>query len=55
LRKAPICAARVTRLRLAKIHEAVFYPGGHGPLWDLAEDPTSINLIQSFFAAGRAA
>ncbi|WP_321813417.1 MULTISPECIES: type 1 glutamine amidotransferase domain-containing protein [unclassified Paraburkholderia] len=33
--------------------DAVFYPGGHGPLWDLAEDPVSIALIQSFFAAGK--
>ncbi|WP_345817230.1 type 1 glutamine amidotransferase domain-containing protein (plasmid) [Paraburkholderia sp. PREW-6R] len=33
--------------------DAVFYPGGHGPLWDLAVDPTSIQLIQSFIAAGK--
>lgn len=26
--------------------DAVFYPGGHGPLWDLAEDPISIRLIE---------
>lgn len=26
--------------------DAVFYPGGHGPLWDLAEDPDSIALIE---------
>ncbi|MFD7312141.1 type 1 glutamine amidotransferase domain-containing protein [Promicromonospora sp. NPDC059942] len=26
--------------------DAVFYPGGHGPLWDLAEDPASIALIE---------
>ncbi len=31
--------------------DAVFYPGGHGPLWDLAEDKSSIALIESFFAA----
>ncbi|WP_434036000.1 type 1 glutamine amidotransferase domain-containing protein [Formosa sp. 4Alg 33] len=31
--------------------EAVFYPGGHGPLWDLANDETSIKLIESFNAA----
>lgn len=35
--------------------EAVFYPGGHGPLWDLAEDPISIQLIESFIAAGKPA
>jgi putative intracellular protease/amidase len=28
--------------------DAVFYPGGHGPLWDLANDDTSIYLIQNF-------
>ena len=27
-------------------YDAVFYPGGHGPLWDLAEDPISIALIE---------
>lgn len=31
--------------------DAVFYPGGHGPLWDLAEDAHSIALIESFIAA----
>ena len=29
-------------------YDAVFYPGGHGPLWDLAEDKDSIALIESF-------
>ena len=29
-------------------YDAVFFPGGHGPLWDLAEDPDSIALIESF-------
>ena len=33
--------------------DAVFYPGGHGPLWDLAENPASINLIESMHAAGK--
>ena len=28
-------------------HDAVFYPGGHGPLWDLAEDQDSIHLIEA--------
>lgn len=31
--------------------DAVFYPGGHGPLWDLAEDSHSIALIEDFLAA----
>lgn len=33
--------------------DAVFYPGGHGPMWDLAEDATSIALIERFVAAGK--
>jgi putative intracellular protease/amidase len=33
--------------------DAVFYPGGHGPLWDLAEDPKSIALIKAFYTAGK--
>lgn len=33
--------------------DTVFYPGGHGPLWDLAEDKNSIKLIESFLAADK--
>ena len=33
--------------------DAVFYPGGHGPLWDLAEDKASIALIEAMLAAGK--
>lgn len=33
--------------------DAVFYPGGHGPLWDLAENATSIGLIETFAAKGK--
>ena len=33
--------------------DAVFYPGGHGPLWDLHNDRDSIALIESFIAAGK--
>ena len=33
--------------------DAVFYPGGHGPLWDLAEDKKSIDLIETTYAAGK--
>lgn len=33
--------------------DAVFYPGGHGPLWDLAEDRHSIELIENFYANGK--
>lgn len=44
-------------VRLAEVDQSdfdtVFYPGGHGPLWDLAEDPHSIALIESFLAANK--
>lgn len=33
--------------------DAVFYPGGHGPLWDLAESADSRKLLESFAAADR--
>ncbi|MES2091969.1 MAG: type 1 glutamine amidotransferase domain-containing protein [Pseudomonadota bacterium] len=33
--------------------DAVFYPGGHGPLWDLAEDRASIALIEAMSAQGK--
>ncbi len=32
-----------------KDFDAVFYPGGHGPLWDLAVDPNSVKLIETFY------
>ena len=43
-----------TTTKLAEVNaedfDAVFYPGGHGPLWDLAVDKNSIALIESFIA-----
>lgn len=33
--------------------DSVFYPGGHGPLWDLAESPASVALIEAFERAGK--
>jgi putative intracellular protease/amidase len=33
--------------------DAVFYPGGHGPLWDLAENRSSIGLIERFYGTGK--
>jgi len=33
--------------------DAVFYPGGHGPLWDLAEDQNSIALLEAFYKQGK--
>lgn len=34
-------------------YDAVFFPGGHGPLWDLAEHPISIDLIEKYWAEGK--
>jgi putative intracellular protease/amidase len=34
-------------------YDTVFYPGGHGPMWDIAEDQNSIKLIEAFVAAGK--
>lgn len=33
--------------------DAIFYPGGHGPMWDLNKDPQSIALIEDFWKAGK--
>src|ERR1700760_3213605 len=33
--------------------DTVFYPGGHGPMWDLAEDKHSIKLLESLAASGK--
>jgi putative intracellular protease/amidase len=33
--------------------DTIFYPGGHGPMWDLAEDPVSIKLIETFYNSGK--
>lgn len=37
----------------ASDYDAIFYPGGHGPLWDLTNDRHSIQLIEDFWAAGK--
>jgi putative intracellular protease/amidase len=37
----------------AEDFDTVFYPGGHGPMWDLAESPDSIALIESFYNSGK--
>lgn len=50
-------AALANSLKLADIladdYDAVFYPGGHGPLWDLTVDKNSIALIETMFKAGK--
>ena len=37
----------------ASDYDAVFYPGGHGPLWDLVNDPNSIALLATFSQQGK--
>ncbi len=37
----------------AENFDTVFYPGGHGPMWDLAESPTSIALLEAFYNSGK--
>lgn len=50
-------AALASTVRLDEVKaadfDALFYPGGHGPLWDLADDPKSIALIQDTLGAGK--
>lgn len=50
-------AALSSTVRLVDVSAAdfdtVFYPGGHGPMWDLAESPVSAALIESFIAADK--
>lgn len=50
-------SALANSLKLADISvegfDAVFYPGGHGPLWDLAEDRDSIALIEAMYSANK--
>ncbi|MFQ3201107.1 MAG: putative intracellular protease/amidase, partial [Zhongshania sp.] len=47
--------AKTAKLRDVKAadYDAVFYPGGHGPLWDLTDNVDSIALIESFLAANK--
>jgi putative intracellular protease/amidase len=37
----------------AEDYDTVFYPGGHGPMWDLAESPISIGILEAFYNAGK--
>jgi putative intracellular protease/amidase len=50
-------AVLASTVKLASVshenYDAVFYPGGHGPLWDLAEDKHSIALIEGTYLAGK--
>ncbi len=46
--KALIANTKVLADMNADNFDAVFYPGGHGPLWDLANDKKSVTLIEKF-------
>jgi len=50
-------AALANTVKLMEIspadYDALFYPGGHGPMWDLAEDRHSIALIETMYAQGK--
>jgi putative intracellular protease/amidase len=50
-------AALASTLKLSDVsaddYDAVFYPGGHGPLWDLAEDTDSIALLETMFSSAK--
>lgn len=50
--KAFVNAVRLADVK-AEDFDTVFYPGGHGPRWDLAEDPVSIALLESFYNSGK--
>jgi len=53
--KAQAVLSRTLKLAMVKATEfdAIFYPGGHGPMWDLAEDASSIALIEAMLKAGK--
>jgi len=51
--KALAQTARLENVK-AEDFDTVFYSGGHGPMWDLAESPVSIALLESFYNSGKA-
>jgi putative intracellular protease/amidase len=54
-KQSQLLLANTTRLDSidANDFDAVFYPGGHGPLWDLVDNKSSIKLIETLFQAGK--
>jgi putative intracellular protease/amidase len=51
--QALLASTQVLSALSEKDYDAVFYPGGHGPLWDLAIDKDSIGLIEAMHGAGK--
>jgi putative intracellular protease/amidase len=50
--RAPANTVKLADMRSEEF-DTVFYPGGHGPMWDLAESPVSIALLESFYNSGK--
>lgn len=51
--QAQLAVTRILAEIAATSFDALFFPGGHGPMWDLAGDSTSIALVESFAKAGK--
>jgi len=51
--QAALAATHTLHGMNASDFDALFYPGGHGPLWDLADDKKSIALIEAMLDAGK--
>lgn len=51
-KKALSQTAKLADMR-AEDFDTIFYVGGHGPMWDLADNPVSIALIESFYNSGK--
>jgi putative intracellular protease/amidase len=50
--KALAQTARLSDMK-SEDFDTIFYVGGHGPMWDLVDNPVSISLIESFYNAGK--
>jgi putative intracellular protease/amidase len=50
--KALAQTARLSDMK-SEDFDTIFYVGGHGPMWDLVDNPASISLIESFYNAGK--
>lgn len=51
--QAVLAGTAILQEMSASVFDAVFYPGGHGPMWDLVENPFSIRLIETMLADGK--
>lgn len=51
--QAELASTKKLAVVSAEDFDAVFYPGGHGPMWDMPDNATSIALIEAFVAAGK--